>query len=417
MKFLQTKYEIWVIFGLISLYLFIVPLFSLQISIFNKIVLSSFHFKAIFSFLLLILLSIKMRKDTIPHDFKKYNFLFYIFILFNAYIICLNSSIESGFKKSLLAFAYNYSLTIFIYPYFILSQNSKPLIHITCAHKIIMGLSLLLTSWGLYQFIIEGYIFPDSHITYLYQNDIIKVDHLDTYIRATSFLKSPLEFGIFSTLIALIALWHLLYREEKIYWYSIIFLLSGLSVFLTLSRTCFLMFLVGTAYLCYIKMKNLINFIKPIAIGLIVSIPLVFYFSKIFSTAINPQNLYLRIESWITIIKNITVDNLHLIMGKGIVQNGKYGFYHTAMLDNTYLGTIATGGILGLVLFLFVWFSVLLILKERKKRHQSDQTDILIAFFLAFSAGMLFENMMHILYYPLLFSCALSIVEISKKKN
>ena len=122
---------------------------------------------------------------------------------------------------------------------------------------------------------------------------------------------------------------------------------------------------------------------------------LVIIFSPhIISIIADPTNLLIRLNNWYYLFESYINFPSDFLFGKGIVQNGSFGPYHSVIIDNVYIGVFLTGGVISLFLFL----SVVALLLKIITQHQDGFTTWRVAVVLGMLGAGFFENVMHILY-------------------
>ncbi|OWA36252.1 hypothetical protein B9G55_10425 [Saccharibacillus sp. O16] len=399
------------------------PLIFFQILFFNHSWLGSQHVKLLVSggMLISLMLAMLYNKKTSLSSALYMGF-FVVFIVYNLFSIYYHTPSDNN---ALGAFTYNYSLFLFIFPFFLFCGfvNQTSYIKQTAVwFAVFIGITDL---YAVAQFITNSYLIPSRVVDILLLNDYIKFDHISGHIRAMSFLKSPLELGIVNTFSALYFLNLFLNKRSGRKVHFLLFGLSALTVVMTISRTAILMLGVGMmVYLVlYVytrisksmyrsrKLVQVFTVLSGLAIlsvfilayVVLVDIVSVLWPSLSDSLFLNPTNLLIRLNNWTDLLKGLHGTE-EWLFGLGIVQNGSYGDYHSVIIDNIYVGAILTGGLVGLVLFL------LLCLFSLSKTYALAKADgrlstlhfwnVCLAFFLAFMAGGLTENLMHLMYYP-----------------
>lgn len=191
-------------------------------------------------------------------------------------------------------------------------------------------------------------------------------EHL--YRLFSSFLD-PNFAGAFLTLYLLFVLNLYFQNKEKNHKYKLVFvvLLSFFAIFLTFSRSAFIMLFVGL--FIFFAQKNKIKFFLGFLAGSIIVFLLLFKFTlqsegtNLFRTA----SLFARLDS----SKNaVTIFKDHPIFGVGFnsyrFAQKRYGFidknwqfvHSGAGTDNSFLFVLATTGIIGLVAFLYMWIKL-----------------------------------------------------------
>lgn len=408
------------------------PIVYLQAFLLGVVVFSTAIIKfivAIIIFLLVFykLLSLKIKKKQII-----YLFFYLMFLIYNFTIIYLMSSGDVGTTNAVKAFLYNYSLFIFLFPYFILlfNQNNEYLFNEIKLQKSLIVLAYFLTMlniFGLMQIIFNSYLLPEYVINAFDNGENIKIDQIGAFVRANSLFKSPLEYGMLNVFVAGVCLSFILKYKNGIK-FRILFIITTLAVFSSLSRTVMLMyfsnmFLVLILY--RLKVGKCSFSTMSILRSIVFCIVLCFVFIIIdvqdfVSTATNPTNFLIRVANWGNLLRSIFQDWETLLFGFGVVQNGNYGAYHAVEIDNMYIGIIMTGGIIGITLFTLLLLLVSSDLYNKLIHSQYTYRHISIAcfsFFVSFLIGGLTENNMHIIYYSILPLTAMLILPLKPMKS
>lgn len=375
------------------LYIFQASIFYIQFEFFGKLIVDSQIIKYILGFILflcLIVLSIVLKLNI----FRFQTALLYISFLYLSFIsILLNSD-----NFILQSFLYNYSLTIFLFfIVLLLAKNNKYKIHLTQKSiKLISMLFLLISALALYELISQDYLFSSIQAINSEQ-DNIKFDQINGYIRLNSIFKSPIDYsfinGIFS------GLFLTLYFEKKKSSYFIIWLLLSFLQFAILVRSGIVLWGVMSLFivLAYSSKRYKIMILYLFLFLSILAISIVDV------TLFDTTNLFIRLSNWLLLLEDfISASALNIFFGFGIIQNGSFGDRNSIVIDNLYIGVLYTNGLIGLVLFLM---AIIFLLKNNKN------SDKLIIWknvtMYAFLCTGIFENVMHIFYLsliPLLFS-------------
>lgn len=165
--------------------------------------------------------------------------------------------------------------------------------------------------------------------------------------------------------------------KKEIIGYSILSLLTLIAVFLTFSRSGLLMLLAG--FIIYFLIQNKKKFI---VMGSITIVVLLLIFSNYGIEGTNPfrtASSKARIDSLQNATK-IFID--HPLLGIGFnayryAQN-RYGFrtssqwqtsHADAGTDNSILFVLATTGIIGLSIYMYLWFSAIKMILQKKSKH------------------------------------------------
>lgn len=410
------------IFGALILVVIAAPLVFLQAGLLDHVYLTTALAKILAAIPLAFSLRLPAHLSEMRSGAKSSLLAFALFVGVNLYAILAFSAPRVGVENALLAFAYNYSLLLFVVPYYWLGKRYG--FPTALRSWAVLGLLLFFVVasdlMGLLQHIQNNLLWRDDMVAILAAEGEIKFDHIDTFIRASSFFKSPLEYGMFNVFVSAVALAWILNRRMG--WLVLfIFLTAHVSVFITLSRTAILMHVVSfivVGILSYkvcgrsrlvLKRLAAIVLLGTVSLAVVLSIggPASSEPSATFvGVASNPTNGHMRAENWFYLLYGIWNSPLvSSLIGSGVVQNGTYGAYHAAVIDNTYIGALLTGGVLGTVLFLVflttVFWDGLRVLNSSSDDERPFTIGAL-AFFVAFLVGGLTENLMHILFYPLM---------------
>lgn len=414
----------------VALLLLAAPLTILQAFIFGDVLLTGKAVKIIAGLVLAVML-IARASSQFSLSAALLFFISGLFFLYNALIIIGSSSPDVGVLKALGAFFYNYSLLLVVLPYFWLAQfpadgyskgASEFIVRLTMIGVVLAQL------FGLMQFLLNGYIYPQEVLKLLTDGDYIKFDHIGGLVRVGSVFKSPLEFGFICVLVSGIAYAILLSKRRDAYIWGL-FLLSSLCVFITISRTAILMYICNglliTSYFLWtnrfqkVSIKAVIRMNISILVLAVLAMAVVST-SKFFGTTMDATNLLIRIENWGGLLEKLGGTSIEMLFGLGMVQNGAYGDYHSVIIDNTYLGVMLTGGLVG---FVFVCIFLLMAITLAWKYVQSVRAEdrllsvSFIAFFVAFLIGGLTENLMHIMFYPFVCLLMLKLLPQSEGKT
>lgn len=378
------------------LYLFQASILYVQLELFGKLIVDSQSIKYLLGFILflcLIILSI-VSKLTI---FRFQTALFYILFLYISFIsILLNSD---GFV--LQSFLYNYSLTIFLFFIVLfLAKNDIYTIHLTQKTiKLLSRLFLLISMLALYELFSQDYLFSSIQAISIEQ-DIIKFDQINGYIRLNSIFKSPIDYSLINGIFS--GLFLALYFEKRKSSYFIIWLLLSFLQFAILVRSGIVLWIV-MSFIIFISYTSKNNKIIMLNIFIFLFILAIFGMLVTDISLFDPQNLFIRLSNWSLLLSDFASSStLNHLFGFGIVQNGSFGDQNSIIIDSLYIGILYTGGLIGLILFLI---TITFLLSANKK---SDKLAIWKnATIYAFLCAGIFENVMHIFYLsliPLLFS-------------
>jgi len=396
----------------VTLILFATPLAVLQAITVHGILLSGQIIKMVVAALFLILIFAHLL-----NRFSTWGILVVqlslVFFTYNFFVIFALSSDSVGASNAIGAFLYNYSLLLFVLPYYWLSKPASLRAQSITKnwYGILAVLFLFADIYGLIEFQLNDYLLSGGAQELLQSGDYVKFDHIEGFIRVSSFFKSPLEFGFLNVFISGVVLSALLSKHRGLFIWSL-FLVSSAGVFVTLSRTAILMYFVNVLliFAFYVLMGRGGLFLSKRALGIWLLLLVItgigisaIDLSQYFETSTNPTNLLIRLENWGELVNRLSDDPLAIWFGLGIVQNGSYGEYHEVIIDNLYLGAVMTGGICGL--FLFISLCGLTIIDAwRTIMKLSNATKFmgfsLLSFFLAFAVGGFTENLMHIMFYP-----------------
>lgn len=399
----------------IALLIIASPLLFIQAVCFEKIYLTTGIIKMAIGgiVLLVVIANLFLKNKQVRIGFEMLMFSF--FLLFNLVTILYNSISQVGIINSFNAFAYNYSLLMFVFPFFFIATfNSRT--KWDKIPKLLYVFIFIIDIYGIVQYVSNKYILLSPEIISLLESgDYIKFDHISGHIRVSSLLKSPLEFGIMNVVVSGMILTHFLEKGKKYILLSLLFVLTSISVYITLSRTAIVMFISNIIIVLwlfvYYRVKTFFNDDYMVKLYWICSVLflsgifiLTFLVTQLFSDYIvfNPTNLLIRFGIWQDLLDSfIFFENA--FFGFGIIQNGSFGDYHSVIIDNTFIGIVMTGGIVGLILFSIIieqalhhTYQVWKTLDERYKVFSFA----FISFLPAFLIGGLTENLMHIMAYP-----------------
>lgn len=354
-----------------------------------------------------------------------------LFFAYNLLTIVLLSSDSVGILNAIGAFLYNYSLLLFVLPYFWIAKLSTVDVSQIAKTKMwvvaFIGFAIIVDVYGLIEFTLNDYLLPVAAIAQLENGDYIKFDHIEGFIRVSSLFKSPLEFGIFNVLVSGVALAAILSRRNGVFIWLLL-LVSSAGVFITISRTAILMYFCNislvTLFFFMMKKKTTISkralWILCFMLFLGVLSISIADLGQFFSTSTNSSNFEHRIEIWGELLSKIGADPWIFWFGLGAVQNGSYGGYHEIQIENIYLGAIVAGGMIGLLLFMAIFVGAIADAWGRINKLGPAEKIIgysLLSFFLAFLVGGLTENMMHIMFYPFVILLLVRIVPQNSAKN
>lgn len=390
----------------------------LQVICTDQIVINNSLIKIFISLVLLVaaLFSIKSllnMNSTIRNVLLVYSAFFVVTTL----SILIHSTPINGFANSLGAVSYYFSLFPFFIPVLYLPLSTFRNVPKKCL--IILGAFVALGMIvAIVQFVFNSYLYPGFAIEHLLKADAIRFSNLQGVSRSFGYFKSPLELGIISSFIGVISV-RIFYYSKKFQNIAVfIFILSALSAITTGSRTAFVIyFFAMLSHLYFLLRDDYKKLYRLKAYWVLPSIGLLFALQALilnsgftwFNAAritlptvtasapeafVNPRNLMIRLENWGRIFNGIS--QKELILGKGVVQNGR--FQTNAMeIDNTYVAVILASGIVGLTLFaISIYFFIRYFLFRDKEQYV-----VTFSFLIGFLLGGMTENMMHLMYFVL----------------
>jgi hypothetical protein len=410
----------------ITLLLLASPLVIAQAFLVNRVFVSSADVKLAIN-LVFVLLIILNQFFATKKPLKSYLtcLLFFIFIVYNAYQIIYNSSMAwLGISDAIGAFCYNYSVLIFIVPFYLLasfadfndSRRKRVILFIFVMFFLVIDIFAIL------QFINNSYLLPDNVISVLTAGDYIKFDQFHDHIRPMALLKSPLELGILNVFASLFFLAKFKHGNKTVNLF--LFILATITIFSTLSRTAILMYVTSVLIFIFLlftqnNRQKIIVKIFMVFLILILTLTAVCFFGALTQVALfDPKNLLIRLANWSDLFSNYLQNAAALFFGSGIVQNAAYGAYHSIVIDNTYIGIMLTGGVFSLLMFVaFVIVMVMMNFSYLNKLRGINQTFGIayFAFFIGFLFGGFTENLMHLFFYafyPFVFISMLSFPKI-----
>lgn len=272
-----------------------------------------------------------------------------------------------------------------------LSKNNKRLLSIVMTA---VGIGIVAVGF------VQYYFYPNLRNLYYLGWD----DHL---YRLFSVFLDPNFAGAFFAILLIFYCFTLfsLLKQRKSYAvvFGILSVLTLLALFLTYSRTAFLMLLAGlVVYLAILK------YYRILFVGLIVCVILFFSFANTKIEGLNPfrtASSEARVES---ASHAITIFSKHPLFGVGFnayryaqIQMGfrqemtQYPSHADAGTDNAVLFLLATTGVVGLATFGLLWFTIL----KHMQFKQTNNKALVFATIGSLLFGSLFTNL---LFYPFL---------------
>lgn len=421
MKNLKLNYSaIFSVYTLMGVLVIVAPLLVIfQVWFMNQIAVNNSLIKIFISLVLTIVGFVTIKNlFTMGPAIRNVLIAYFAFFTFVSLSILIHSVPINGLDNSLGAVSYYFSLFPFLIPVLYLplrTFHNAPKVCVLILGSLV-GISMI---FAIIQFIFNSYIYPPFVVEYLLKADAIRFSNLQGIIRSFGFFKSPLELGIISSFMGILAV--------RVYYYSkklgniavVMFILSALSALTTGSRTAFIIyFFAMLAHLYFLlkddykKLYKLKAYLVLPAIGLLFALQYLYIHGDfamsqtevakvpaISATApeafANPRNLIIRLENWARIFNGL--DQEELIFGKGVVQNGR--FQTNAMeIDNLYIAVILASGLIGLALFIVTicfFFRYFLFKAE-------EQYVVTTSFLIGFLLGGMTENMMHLMYFVLI---------------
>lgn len=337
-----------------------------------------------------------------------------LFLSLNAASIFWYSMPRVGWSNSLQAFAYNYSFL----PFFGLALliQPEPTSHFSKQIEFIVSIFVMfgcLIAFASFQ--TGSFFLPPSAEQLLAAGDHMKFDHIGGIIRGNGWFRSPLDLGMFASFMSALSLARVL-RGKKIWFEVIRFIVCGAGVLATVSRTAMVMALVSNVIVLglWISRRSVVGMerIKP-ALRFVCmtclsgSLFVLFFerellFTRSVEVATDSTNFLNRWRNWAELLRETFQSFSGGFWGLGKVQNGRYGYWHTIEIDNTYIGIVLTGGLLGLGTFILLIFFGASAYRSEAKRFlvtSGPVSDAAAAALCGFAASSLTENNMRIAYY------------------
>jgi O-antigen ligase len=196
-----------------------------------------------------------------------------------------------------------------------------------------------------------------------------------------------------------------LFIKEKKIFYLVLLLIVAVADILTFSRSAYLMLLVGITSLGVLKEKRILILLTAFIVVLLVFLP---KFTERIQGAISlDKSASERIESWqngLTVFKSSPIygvgfNNLRQAYDSlDLVKNfSKDGGHSGAGVDSSLILVLATTGIIGIVVYLSFWISLLFFMAKSYKKTEDPYSAIGISFILAILINSQFINS---LFYP-----------------
>lgn len=317
--------------------------------------------------------------------------IFVVFLCFNFFMIQVSD--EGG--QPLMAFAYNYSLSIILFPLGILYLNGRGAIdvHNRGTRLWMFVILFFITIAAVYEIVMQQSIFQTSK-EILAVNEIIKFGQINGFNRINSIFKSPIDYSYINAAFASLFLYF--YLKYKNYRYLFLVVVMSVIELLILVRSGLVM--MSVAYLVILmshfstsRFYLYVFITAPVLLG-----GFVFLYLN-YSVVFDPTNLYIRFSEWGNLISSIDKVS-ELVFGKGVVQNGSFGDKHAIVIDNLYVGILYAGGLVSLTLFSI--FITLLIVKLYSKKDGINSW--MLGVLLGVLAAGVFENVMHLFYLALI---------------
>ncbi len=266
----------------------------IQAIVFQKVYITTANIKFFISVLLICATFCMIWKNKFYNSLKKARIIlfFVVFMLYNLIIMLIYSIPQVGLSNTFKAYLYNFSLLILIFPLWYL-QIFTHKVYVTEMHiyskrflKLLAILILVLDVFGVFQYLFNDYLINNMIVSLLIENDYIKFDHIGSQIRANSFFKSPLEFGIFNCYFATYMAHKIIANNKVSKRNNLILVLFILSVIATVSRTAMVMLfvcIVMVLILDYGKIQNrylfLLN-VMSISILLIMCLGIIYIYKS-----------------------------------------------------------------------------------------------------------------------------------------
>lgn len=280
-----------------------------------------------------------------------------------------------------------------------LNKNNKRMLSVAMST---VGIAIVILGF------VQYFFYPNLRNLYYLGWD----DHL---YRLFSVFLDPNFAGAFFALLFLFYFFTIfpLHKQSRLHTilFGILSVGTLLALFLTYSRTAFLMLLVGIAvYLAVLR------YYKVLIISLVICIVLFFSFANTKIEGLNPfrtASSEARVES---AVHAMSIFRKHPLFGVGFnayryaqIQAGfrqevtKYPSHADAGTDNSILFLLATTGIAGLTSFGYLWFVIITSLQFKSMNNKA----LVLGTFAALLFGSLFTNL---LFYPFLLAWLFAVI-------
>lgn len=238
----------WIVF--ISLLTQIINGLWPQISMFlfkGYVIIPNIFFKSLIIFSIFANILLKLKKEKIYVHFYKIYLIFIIYLFFEFFYFLINYNYD--WKVIFWGFNVLY-FYLFLVPFCLIFKNT---INQEKIWKILVSLFFIAGIVGILQNYLNSPILLVKSIDEYFQ---VKVYGFYSHIRAFSFFSTSLNFAIFSTFMGLLFIQK---YEKKKYLYSLFFFLTYYCVYITYSRTGYLIFIFSLVnyWIIYIKLVNL----------------------------------------------------------------------------------------------------------------------------------------------------------------
>ena|GEM_PF-2697484 len=317
---------------------------------------------------------------------------------------------REGAYNSFSAFFYSLSLLV-VFPGLVLLNYRKVSRRVVDAvTAAAMALVVVMDVFGVAQFLTNSYLIPERLISVLVESGGMKFDMIHGHVRALSFMKSPLEFGMLNVFLAIYSFWRFSGARDGRSRYLCLCLLAIVSVISTISRTAMLMLVSGLLISGMIRFYRVLFFYlrgwRGAALMAGIAAWLISGGGVLRGSGLFPHvdltNLFIRLNNWANLPGSIAAP-INLLFGTGRIQNGNYGAYHSIVVDNMYISQVVTVGVVGFVVFLcflgaVLWRAVS-VFGVKDGSHKEFQSAA-ICFYVAFLVGGMGENLTHLLFYP-----------------
>lgn len=336
------------------------------------------------------------RRLSVPWQLRGAYVLFLVYLAFDALLIFLlwpPNSLEY------VLFGYDayffWLLIIALLPLTALSIRERPVV------RTLLLVFIPLAALGIAQHALRLPILPTASNSGPYAYVAMSVGFFGQ-VRAFSLFSSPLIFGTFVAVLACIALSQLLFTvgRMRLFW-TVAFGATLLAIYCTLTRVVYLEALFGCVSVVLIRRalmrKGTRSKVKllPLKYGL-AAVGLAFWLGPLvgsFSRSITSDvTLIGRLGLWSKYFSIWTSGGLlRFLFGTGLIQNNRFSFSSSVLIDSSYLAVATQVGFVGLVLWFYLMWRVWRYMLDETLRLPSPMRIGLASFFSAWIAAGTFN--------------------------